>query len=243
MMAQLEHGHCTARSTVLAAPPAMVKDKSGEGGQTAVGLDPINEGVQPDVLQRGRAGMARQRSKSHDVRTATWNVSSMVRLWMLYTEERLISVVLKRRDGRVKVRRYLVLMVEDVKFVPKPRGWKLKDEETDRLFTHEMAARNDEVTKADDIQKKWLLMKETWLKGSKQVCGMTKGPPRHKETWWWNRDVEKVVAKRKVCHKAWQKSKSAEDKHALDVAKKEVYTAVMTAQESKLQEFTADLQS
>ena len=30
--------------------------------------------------------------------------------------------------------------------------------------------KNDEVTKADDIQKKWLLMKETWLKGSKQVC-------------------------------------------------------------------------
>ena len=78
MMAQLEHGHCTARSTVLAAPPAMVKDKSGEGGQTAVGLDPINEGVQPDVLQRGRASMARERSKSQDVRTATWNVSNMV---------------------------------------------------------------------------------------------------------------------------------------------------------------------
>ena len=54
--------------------------------------------------------------------------------------------------------------------------WKLKDEETARLFTHEMAARKDEVTKADDIQKKWLLMKETWHKGSKQVCGMTKGP-------------------------------------------------------------------
>ena len=78
MMAQLEHGHYTARSTVLAAPPAIVKDKSGEGGQTAVGLDPLNEGVQPDVLQRGRAGMARQRNKSQDVRTATWNVSSMV---------------------------------------------------------------------------------------------------------------------------------------------------------------------
>ena len=42
--------------------------------------------------------------------------------------------------------------------------------------------RRYEVTEADDIQKKWLLMKETWLKGSKQVCGMTKGPPRHKET-------------------------------------------------------------
>ena len=38
--------------------------------------------------------------------------------------------------------------------------WKLKDEETARLFIHEMATKNDEVTKADDIQKKWLLMKE-----------------------------------------------------------------------------------
>ena len=55
--------------------------------------------------------------------------------------------------------------------------------------------------------------------------------------------MKEVVTKRKVCHKAWRKSKSAEDKHTLDVAKKEVYTAVLAAQESKLQEFTADLQS
>ena len=57
------------------------------------------------------------------------------------------------------------------------------------------------------------------------------------------RDVEEVVAKRKVCHKAWWKSKSAEEKHTLDVAKEEVYTAVLAAQEFRLQEFTADLQS
>ena len=63
----------------MAAPSAIVKDKSGEGGQTAVGLDPINEGVQLDVLLRCRTGMARHRSKSRDVRTATWNVSSMLR--------------------------------------------------------------------------------------------------------------------------------------------------------------------
>ena len=62
----------------IKTPPAMVKDKSGEGGQTAVGLDPINEGVQPDVQQRDRSGIACQRNKSHDVRAATWNASSMV---------------------------------------------------------------------------------------------------------------------------------------------------------------------
>ena len=57
-----------------------------------------------------------------------------------------------------------------------------------------------------------------------------------KETWWWNRDVEKVVAiaKRKVCHKAWRKSKSAVDKHTLDVAKKEVYTAVLAVQVTRI---------
>ena len=41
--------------------------------------------------------------------------------------------------------------------------------------------------------------------------------------------MEKVVAKQKVCHKAWRKTK---DKHILDVANKEVYTAVLVAQES-----------
>ena len=56
-------------------------------------------------------------------------------------------------------------------------------------------------------------MREAWLKCFKQVCGMTKSPPNHKEAWWWNRDVEEAVAKRKVCHKDWRKSKSSEDKH------------------------------
>ena len=67
------------------------------------------------------------------------------------------------------------------------------------------------------------------LKDSKLVCGMTKGPTRHKEIWWWDRGVEEVVAKRKVCHKDWQKSKSAEDNTTLDVEKKEVYAAALAA--------------
>ena len=56
------------------------------------------------------------------------------------------------------------------------------------------------VTKADDVQK-WLLM-ETWLQGSKQVCGMTKCPPRHRETWWWNRAVEEAL-QNDTTYKQW----------------------------------------
>ena len=79
------------------------------------------------------------------------------------------------------------------------------------MFTCDVAARN--ATKADDVYKKRLLMKETCLKGYKQVCRMTKCTSRHKVTWWCNRDVKEVVSKRKVCHKALRKSKSAEDYH------------------------------
>ena len=49
-----------------------------------------------------------------------------------------------------------------VKFVPKPRVWKLKDEETVNCSLMKWQL-DDDVTKADDIEKKWLLMKETWL--------------------------------------------------------------------------------
>ena len=56
--------------------------------------------------------MTNQRSKSQDVRVATWNVSSMVGRTgdVVDAEERLISVVLKRRGGRV-VRGCLALLV------------------------------------------------------------------------------------------------------------------------------------
>ena len=58
MMAQLEHGHCTAYSKSWWLHQPWLKTRVGEGGHTAVGLDPINEGVQPDVLQQG-SGVAR----------------------------------------------------------------------------------------------------------------------------------------------------------------------------------------
>ena len=71
------------------------------------------------------------------------------------------------------------------------------------------------------------------------MCGLTKGPRRHKETWWRKRDVYQVVTKLKVCHK----SKSSENKHTLDVDKKKVNEAVLEGQEYKLQELIADLKS
>ena len=46
------------------------------------------------------------------------------------------------------------------KFVLTPRVWKLEKEEIVILFTREIAARNNNATKADDIQNKWLVTDE-----------------------------------------------------------------------------------
>ena len=56
---------------------------------------------------------------------------------------------------RMVIGRLVILMKPQkkkiVKFVSNPRVWKLKDEETVRLFTREMAARNDNVIKVTII--------------------------------------------------------------------------------------------
>ena len=51
---------------------------------------------------------------------------------------------------------------------------------------------------------------------------------------------KRVIAKRYVCHKAWLKSKSAEDKHTLDVAKKEVDSAVLAVQVTRIHCFSLE---
>ena len=50
----------------------------------------------------------------------------------------------------------------------------MRDDNTASLFIPEIAARNDDVNKADGAQRNLLLMKETWIKSSKQGCGIPK---------------------------------------------------------------------
>ena len=69
---------------------------------------------------------------------------------------------------------------------------------------------------------------------------MTNGAPRYKETWWWNRDVEEMVAKRKVCHKAWWNINRLKI-NILYMWPRRKYTQLCW--QSKLHEFATDLQS
>ncbi|XP_065319956.1 uncharacterized protein LOC135927710 [Gordionus sp. m RMFG-2023] len=43
------------------------------------------------------------------------------------------------------------------------------------------------------VNDKWEVIKKTWVMTTKEVCGWTKGPPRHKGTWWWNPKIAKAM--------------------------------------------------
>ena len=43
------------------------------------------------------------------------------------------------------------------------------------------------------VNDHWQQMKDTMMETAKDICEMTKGPRRHKETWWWNEEVAEAV--------------------------------------------------
>ena len=36
------------------------------------------------------------------------------------------------------------------------------------------------------------------METNQDICGMTKGVPRHKETWWWSEEVAEAVREKKI---------------------------------------------
>jgi len=40
-------------------------------------------------------------------------------------------------------------------------------------------------------------MKGIMMETAQDICGMTKGPCRHKGTWWWNEDVAEAVREKR----------------------------------------------
>jgi len=83
-------------------------------------------------------------------------------------------------------------------------------------------------------------MKEVWQKATEQVCGWTRGPPRHSETWWWNDEVAKAIEKKRRCYKMWHKTKTASDRNKYKEARRNA-RSVALAQENTRQELVNPL--
>src|SRR2546426_8676649 len=75
-------------------------------------------------------------------------------------------------------------------------------------FVQEKArARNRGEGSADSIRGE---LKKCLLEGATQVCGKTKGPLRHNESWWWNDEVDEAVTEKRRLHIKKEKVKREE---------------------------------
>ena len=62
-----------------------------------------------------------------------------------------------------------------------------------------------------------------------EVCGYTKGKPRHFETRWWNNDVDVAVCRKRQLFRIWEQSRNEKDREKYCEAKtdpKVVYMAM-----------------
>ena len=69
-----------------------------------------------------------------------------------------------------------------------------------------------------------------------EVCGYTKGKPRHSETWWWNKDVHVAVRRKRELFRIWRQSRNEEDRKKYCVAKKDAKRVVYMAMDQKTRE-------
>jgi len=90
---------------------------------------------------------------------------------------------------------------------PRLKVWQLRESNVKQEFARLVTDKKDEVFETDNVESKWNAMKGVWQMATEQVCGWTKGPPRHSETWWWNDEVAKAIEEKRRCYKIWHKPK------------------------------------
>jgi hypothetical protein len=100
-------------------------------------------------------------------------------------------------------------------FKSKCRIWRLKDADRQSSSSEQVDFRAMDRSREEDVESLWKWLKDCLLDAADQVCGRSKSPARHKETWWWNKETEEIVEKNKRLYKAWDKTRMDYDKNGL----------------------------
>ena len=82
-------------------------------------------------------------------------------------------------------------------------------------------------------------MKGIMTESAQGICGMTKGPRRHKETWWWNEEIADAVREEKIKYEKWKKENTKEARMEYK-SKKNVKRVISSAKEKKHKEWAND---
>ena len=117
-----------------------------------------------------------------------------------------------------------------IRIPPRRKTWKLRDSAVQKEFEQAVLRKCQDIPA--DIEGLWTSIKNVLLDAADETCGWTRGGcPRHKETWWWNSDVDNIIKEKRKAWQQWKKGGSKEDYlKAKKTAKTAVYHAKKDAQ-------------
>ncbi|XP_057295456.1 uncharacterized protein LOC130623926 [Hydractinia symbiolongicarpus] len=80
------------------------------------------------------------------------------------------------------------------KYRPCRKVRRLKEDIVARQFSAKLQqlARNGQCD-SDNVESTWTTLKNCLLEASVDTCGWMKGPARHRQTWWWNNEVDQCI--------------------------------------------------
>jgi len=88
--------------------------------------------------------------------------------------------------------------------------WRKKFEPTVCVYEEYQSMVKDKVAEAEwkylDRNKHWQQTKNIMTETAQATCGLSKGPCRHKETWWRNEEVAEAVREKKKSREIGKKN-------------------------------------
>ena len=99
------------------------------------------------------------------------------------------------------------------------------------------------VNNKSDGNEDWCGLKKKLIDVASEVCGYTKGKPRHLETWCWNKDVDVVVCRKRELFRIWKQIRNEEDRKKYCEVKKDAKRAVYIAMDQKAREAAGKVDS
>jgi len=127
------------------------------------------------------------------------------------------------------------------KFEPRVRVWKLKEEKTCEEYRCMVRDKVEEAKwKGLCVNDHWQQMKSIMIESAQDICGMTKGPRRHKETWWWNEEVAEGVKENKIKYGKWKKENTKEARMEYKKSRKNAKGVISSAKKKEQKECAND---
>ena len=111
---------------------------------------------------------------------------------------KLIICVLDLKEGLNK---------RKMEFVKRCKVWKLRDDVTAGIFEERVRTRAALVEeKPTNVKEVWRNFKECLTEEAFKVCGETRCLRRHKESWWWNKEIAALVKEKQHLFELWKRA-------------------------------------